>query len=145
MEKNAISHAMLFIVGCVVVRTDKTEYMVMQVRGWGQELVILLPGKNKSCKLIALADAFWIFIFIKSGRKIIQFNIVFDAGIKVRTFEPSQDNLPIRGWRSRFPAPPSITWDCTQWDFQISPFLSIATHKGPKLAYIILNIPSVFL
>ena len=46
------------VVGCVVVRTDKTEYMVMQVRGWGQELVILLPGKNKSCKLIALADAF---------------------------------------------------------------------------------------
>jgi len=58
MEKNAFPHAMLFIVGCVVVRTDKTEYMVMQVRGWGQELVILLPGKNKSCKLIALADAF---------------------------------------------------------------------------------------
>ena len=45
MEKNAFPHAMLFIVGCVVVRTDKTEYMVMQVRGWGQELVILLPGK----------------------------------------------------------------------------------------------------
>ena len=64
------------VVRCVVVRTDKTEYMVMQVRGWGQELVILLPGKNKSCKLIALADAFWIFIFIKSGRKIIHFNIV---------------------------------------------------------------------
>ena len=33
------------VAGCVVVRTDKTEYMVMQVRGWGQELVILLPGK----------------------------------------------------------------------------------------------------
>ena len=33
------------VVRCVVVRTDKTEYMVMQVRGWGQELVILLPGK----------------------------------------------------------------------------------------------------
>ena len=46
MEKNAFPHAMLFIVGCVMVRTDKTEYMVMQVRGWGQELLVILSPEK---------------------------------------------------------------------------------------------------
>ena len=48
MEKNAFPHAMLFIVGCVMVRTDKTEYMVMQVRGWGPRAGNLATWKNNT-------------------------------------------------------------------------------------------------
>ena len=69
------------VVRCVVVRTDKTEYMVMQVRGWvGQELVILLPGKIIKIQIVQAFSPggciLNIHFVIESGRQIIQFNIV---------------------------------------------------------------------
>ena len=36
------------VAGCVVVRTDKTEYMVMQVRGWGPRAGNLATWKNNT-------------------------------------------------------------------------------------------------